>query len=51
MNLSRRTLLGLLKYPALLSHTTATERADDVVNFRHLKAKLWHPAKGIYDDD
>ncbi|KJG26002.1 deoxyguanosinetriphosphate triphosphohydrolase [Photobacterium iliopiscarium] len=51
MNLSRRTLLGLLKYPVLLSQTTATERPSDVTNFRHLKAKLWHPAKGIYDDD
>ncbi|PSV39819.1 anti-phage deoxyguanosine triphosphatase [Photobacterium sp. GB-210] len=51
MNLARRTLLGLLKYPALLSETTAPERAPDVVNFRHLKAKDWYPAKGLYVDD
>jgi dGTPase len=51
MNLSRRTLLGLLKYPALLSQTSATEKAPDVANFRHLRAKDWYPAKGVYDDD
>ncbi|ELR63729.1 Deoxyguanosinetriphosphate triphosphohydrolase [Photobacterium marinum] len=51
MNLSRRTLLGLLKYPALISNTRATELPADVVNFRHLKAKDWHPAKGVYNDD
>lgn len=51
MNLSRRTLLGLLKYPALLSQTSALELPADVANFRHLKAKDWYPAKGVYDDD
>ncbi|MGR5143796.1 anti-phage deoxyguanosine triphosphatase [Photobacterium sp. DNB23_23_1] len=51
MNLSRRTLLGLLKYPAFISHTRATELPADVHHFRHLKAKDWYPAKGIYNDD
>ncbi|MGF1683317.1 anti-phage deoxyguanosine triphosphatase [Photobacterium minamisatsumaniensis] len=51
MNLSRRTLLGLLKYPAFISTTRALELPADVHQFRHLKAKDWHPAKGIYDDD
>lgn len=51
MNLSRRTLLGLLKYPALISNTRATEQPADVSNFRHLRAKDWHPAKGVYNDD
>ncbi|WP_318439243.1 anti-phage deoxyguanosine triphosphatase [Photobacterium leiognathi] len=51
MNLARRTLLGLLKYPALLSQTAPLERAPDVANFRHLKAKDWYPAKGLYNDD
>jgi dGTPase len=51
MNLARRTLLGLLKYPALISQTTAEQPRDDVKEFRHLNAKQWHPAKGIYDDD
>ncbi|OLQ76148.1 dGTPase [Photobacterium proteolyticum] len=51
MNLSRRTLLGLLKYPALISNTRATELPAEVANYRHLKAKDWHPAKGVYNDD
>lgn len=51
MNLSRRTLLGLLKYPAFISQTRATELPADVHHFRHLKAKDWYPAKGIYNDD
>lgn len=51
MNLSRRTLLGLLKYPALISNTRATEQPAEVSNYRHLRAKDWYPAKGIYNDD
>ncbi|PSW21002.1 dGTPase [Photobacterium sanctipauli] len=51
MNLSRRTLLGLLKYPAFLSETQATQLPSDVNHFRQLKAKDWYPAKGIYNDD
>ncbi|WP_240478341.1 anti-phage deoxyguanosine triphosphatase [Photobacterium aquae] len=51
MNLSRRTLLGLLKYPAFISQTQASEQPAPVHNFRHLKARDWHPAKGIYHDD
>ncbi len=51
MNLARRSLLGLLKYPAYIQETQATDRPNDVSNFRHLKAKDWHPAKGIYSDD
>ncbi|MGF1723436.1 anti-phage deoxyguanosine triphosphatase [Photobacterium nomapromontoriensis] len=51
MNLSRRTLLGLLKYPAFISQTCAPDRPADVHHFRHLKAKDWYPAKGVYRDD
>ncbi|WP_394210584.1 anti-phage deoxyguanosine triphosphatase [Enterovibrio calviensis] len=51
MNLARRTLLGLLKYPTLLKHTRRLQLPEDVKEFRHLKAELWHPAKGIYQDD
>lgn len=50
MNLTRRTLLGLLKYPAPISQTQG-KLAPNVENFRQLKAKDWHPAKGVYDDD
>lgn len=51
MNLSRRTLLGLLKYPALLSATRAAIPPPAVAHQRQLKAKDWSPAKGIYDCD
>ncbi len=51
MNLSRRTLLGLLKYPALLSQTCAEKRPESVPHQRQLKARDWTPAKGIYDCD
>ena len=51
MNLSRRTLLGLMKYPALLSTVQRTIRPDPVSHQRRLKAKDWSPAKGIYDCD
>lgn len=51
MNLARRTLLGLMKYPALISSTQAKERATPAVHQRKLKAKDWAPAKGIYDCD
>ncbi|QIL84708.1 deoxyguanosinetriphosphate triphosphohydrolase family protein [Vibrio sp. HDW18] len=51
MNLSRRTLLGLLKYPALLSATRAKTTPAAVAHQRQLKAKDWAPAKGIYECD
>ncbi|OEF26969.1 anti-phage deoxyguanosine triphosphatase [Vibrio rumoiensis] len=51
MNLARRTLLGLLKYPALISQVHAQQRPNDVATPRQLKARDWLPAKGIYDID
>lgn len=51
MNLARRTLLGLLKYPALLSQSRADKLPEPVPHQRQLKAKEWAPAKGIYDGD
>ncbi|WP_170915170.1 anti-phage deoxyguanosine triphosphatase [Enterovibrio nigricans] len=51
MNLARRTLLGLLKYPALLTKTHKCIAEEEVSDFRRLKASQWHPAKGLYDDD
>ena len=50
MNLTRRTLLGFIKYPAFINtlwHTipdTTTGRA-------FIKADDWRPAKGLYNDD
>lgn len=51
MNLTRRTLLGLMKYPSLLSRCCAAKQPDAVTNPREIKAKQWTPAKGIYDVD
>lgn len=51
MNLTRRTLLGLLKYPALLSDTCSNYTPESVLHQRQLKAKHWTPAKGLYDCD
>lgn len=51
MNLARRTLLGLIKYPALISQTRATQVPDAVTHQRKLRASDWHPAKGLYDCD
>ncbi|GAD80325.1 anti-phage deoxyguanosine triphosphatase [Vibrio ezurae] len=51
MNLCRRTLLGLLKYPALLSKVERDSIPDGVDNPRQLKASRWMPAKGVFDVD
>ncbi|MCJ2375603.1 deoxyguanosinetriphosphate triphosphohydrolase family protein [Vibrio sp. ZSDZ34] len=51
MNLTRRTLLGLLKYPAFISQTRAEQSPLPSQQRRQLKAKEWTPAKGIYDVD
>lgn len=51
MNLSRRTLLGLLKYPVLMSSARREILPDDVTHFRHLPTRQWLPAKALYDDD
>ena len=51
MNLSRRTLLGLMKYPQTLDQLNNSSNHNDVANFRQLKAEQWHPQKGLYLDD
>jgi len=51
MNLTRRTLLGLMKYPQLIETLSKTLKPSDAVNFRQLKAHEWHPPKGLYKDD
>jgi len=51
MNLSRRTLLGLMKYPQTLNQLNNTSNYNEVANFRQLKAEQWHPPKGLYLDD
>ncbi|CAH0539311.1 anti-phage deoxyguanosine triphosphatase [Vibrio marisflavi] len=51
MNLTRRSLLGLLKYPALISQTQAKVKPKSTADQRKLKTQEWLPAKGIYDCD
>ena len=50
MNLSRRSILGLVKYPntiEVLSNTSPTTGQTH----RQVKASDWHPPKGLYQDD
>ncbi|ALO35112.1 deoxyguanosinetriphosphate triphosphohydrolase [Colwellia sp. MT41] len=51
MNLTRRTLLGLMKYPQLINSLSRKTKPECVESFRQLKADDWHPAKGLYSDD
>jgi len=51
MNLTRRTLLGVLKYPQTINTLTKEPLSTEPKNFRQLKASEWHPPKGLYDDD
>ncbi len=51
MNLSRRTLLGLIKYPQTLDKLQSTNQAEPPKTHRQLMASKWHPPKGLYQDD
>jgi dGTPase len=51
MNLTRRTLLGLMKYPQTLEKLQNKTRSALPDSFRQLKAENWHPPKGLYRDD
>jgi dGTPase len=51
MNLSRRALLGLMKYPQTLEQLNQPRRNTNIDNFRQLKASEWQPPKGLYSDD
>lgn len=54
MNLSRRTLLGLIKYPNFinnLSNDEVVSPQQNVINKRQIKASQWHPPKGLYNCD
>ncbi|OBW95189.1 anti-phage deoxyguanosine triphosphatase [Gallibacterium salpingitidis] len=54
MNLTRRTLLGIMKYPVLLEDTSPQyaqlqlPRSEDP---RYVKMENWRPGKGIFRDD
>jgi dGTPase len=51
MNLSRRTLLGLIKYPNYLPQLNQQPQDQKSVSHREVKASLWHPPKGLYECD
>lgn len=51
MNLARRTLLGLVKYPQTLDELACSDVTGTLDNFRQLKACEWHPPKGLFSDD
>ena len=51
MNLTRRTLLGLMKYPQLIETLSKKSKPSIATNFRQLKSYEWHPPKGLYSDD
>lgn len=51
MNLTRRTLLGLIKYPQILDKLQQDISPELPASFRQLKAGQWHPPKGLYLDD
>ena len=51
MNLCRRTLLGILKYPGLYADLVYASSRPIVSNHRQLKPSQWPPVKGIFNDD
>ncbi|MGE6648936.1 anti-phage deoxyguanosine triphosphatase [Shewanella colwelliana] len=51
MNLCRRTLLGILKYPACHAQLYQSHPKPEVVSYRQLKPSQWRPVKGIFDED
>lgn len=51
MNLTRRTLLGLMKYPQTIDRLQTSEQKPRTTSFRQLNADQWHPPKGLYADD
>lgn len=51
MNLARRSLLGLLKYPQTIDHLFVNTSNKPPEKLRQLKSANWYPPKGIYQDD
>lgn len=51
MNLTRRTLLGIMKYPVLTSTLQNYCAAPKIESFRQLKPQQWPAVKGIFDVD
>lgn len=54
MNLSRRSILGLIKYPNFINALTNQDIVPSIkqpVSHRQIKASQWHPPKGLYKCD
>lgn len=51
MNLSRRSLLGTLKYPVTFSEVVGEYPDKPTHSFRQLRAHNWQPPKAIFDVD
>ncbi|QIZ76150.1 anti-phage deoxyguanosine triphosphatase [Ferrimonas lipolytica] len=51
MNLTRRTLLGVLKYPVRYSDVVQRQLPNDISVGGFLNADSWHPPKCIFDQD
>jgi len=51
MNLTRRTLLGLMKYPQTLARLNQQSTNSELTSHRQLKAQDRHPPKALYCDD
>lgn len=54
MNLTRRTLLGVVKYPCILDESSpqyAQFSMDSDIPPRHIKLRDWRPGKGLFRDD
>lgn len=51
LDLTRRTLLGVLKYPAIFSSFKMKSQKKLPTKNRHIIIDKWHPPKCYYDDD
>lgn len=52
MNLSRRTILGLVKYPNFLDELSKADIPDiEGLSLRQISAGQWHPPNGLYRCD
>ncbi|EGV05091.1 putative dGTPase [Haemophilus pittmaniae HK 85] len=54
MNLTRRTLLGVVKYPCILDESSPQYgqfSMDSDMPPRHIKLRNWRPGKGLFRDD
>lgn len=51
MNLSRRTILGLIKYPQFIDQLASPYPHCEAKSIREIQANRYHPPKGLYTED